>query len=70
MLACHAPPLGAGMPRRVSSWLLGHFAAAAGNRRERRPTLAEGEVVLARGAVSHNHLWFYRYVIEAALAAD
>ena len=56
MLACHAPPLGAGTPRRVSSWLLGHFAVAAGNRRERRPTLAEGEAILARGAVSHNHL--------------
>jgi hypothetical protein len=57
--------------RRVSSWLLGHFAVAAGNRRERRATLAEGEAILARGAVSHNHLWwFYRYASEAALAAD
>jgi hypothetical protein len=56
VLACHAPPLGAGTPRRVSSWLLGRFAVAVGNRRERRPTLAEGEAILARGAVSHNHL--------------
>ena len=71
MLACHAPPpLSAGTPLRVSSWLLGHIAVAAGNRRERRPTLAEGEAVLARGAVSHDHLWFYRYAVEAALAAD
>jgi hypothetical protein len=69
-LACHAPPLGAGTPRRVSSWLLGHFAVAAGNGRERRPTLAESEVILARGAVGHDHPWFYRCAIEAALAAD
>jgi hypothetical protein len=30
---------------------------------------AEGEELLRRGAVGHNHLWFYRDAIEAMLAA-
>ena len=34
---------------------------------ERRAALAEGEALLAAGAISHNHLWFYQVAIEAAL---
>ena len=29
--------------------------------------VAEGEAILNNGAVSHSHLWFYRYAIEASL---
>ncbi len=34
---------------------------------ERRKCLAEGETLLAKGAVGHNHLWFYRDAIEVML---
>jgi hypothetical protein len=37
---------------------------------ERESLLAEGKTMLGRGAVGHNHLWFYRDAIEAELAAD
>ncbi|WP_094780387.1 adenylate/guanylate cyclase domain-containing protein [Paraburkholderia ribeironis] len=36
---------------------------------ERMRLLAEGAEMLRRGAVGHNHLWFYRDAIEAMLAA-
>ena len=36
---------------------------------ERLQMLAEGAALLARGAVGHNHLWFYRDAIEAGLAS-
>jgi class 3 adenylate cyclase/tetratricopeptide (TPR) repeat protein len=36
---------------------------------ERAMLLAEGKEMLRRGAVGHNHLWFYRDAIEALLAA-
>ena len=36
---------------------------------ERTALLAEGEDMLRRGSVGHNHLWFYRDAIEASLAA-
>jgi hypothetical protein len=36
---------------------------------ERATLLAEGQQMLARGAVGHNHLWFHRDAIEAFLAA-
>ena len=35
---------------------------------ERDAVLAEGEAVLAGGAVGHNYLWFYRGAIETMLA--
>ncbi|MDE2603671.1 MAG: AAA family ATPase, partial [Bradyrhizobium sp.] len=35
---------------------------------ERRHFLAEGKSMLARGAVAHNHLWFYRDAIEGLLS--
>ena len=37
---------------------------------ERAALLAEGKEILRRGAVGHNHLWFYRDAIEALLSAD
>ncbi|MBV9521858.1 MAG: adenylate/guanylate cyclase domain-containing protein, partial [Alphaproteobacteria bacterium] len=36
---------------------------------ERAALLAEGKGMLDRGAVGHNHLWFYRDAIEALLSA-
>ena len=35
---------------------------------ERAALLAEGKEMLSRGAVGHNHLWFYRDAIEALLS--
>jgi class 3 adenylate cyclase/tetratricopeptide (TPR) repeat protein len=53
----------------VGPWLLGHLAVTTEDPAERRAALAGGEEVLGKGAVSHNHLWFYCYAIQAALAA-
>jgi hypothetical protein len=36
---------------------------------ERLALLAEGQAMLSRGTVGHNHLWFYRDAIEAMLSA-
>jgi hypothetical protein len=36
---------------------------------ERAALLAEGKDMLGRGAVGHNHLWFYRDAIEALISA-
>jgi hypothetical protein len=36
---------------------------------ERMALLDEGRAMLGRGAVGHNHLWFYRDAIEALLSA-
>ena len=36
---------------------------------ERASLLAEGNALLLRGSVGHNHLWFYRDAIEAYLTA-
>jgi ATP/maltotriose-dependent transcriptional regulator MalT len=53
----------------VGPWILGHLAVATADPAERRAALAEGENLLGRGAVSHNHLWFYRHALEASVAA-
>jgi hypothetical protein len=53
----------------VGPWLLGHLAVTTEDPAERRAALAKGEEVLGKGAVSHNHLWFYCYAMQAALAA-
>jgi class 3 adenylate cyclase/tetratricopeptide (TPR) repeat protein len=37
---------------------------------ERAALLAEGKEMLERGAVGHNHFWFYRDAIEALLSSD
>lgn len=47
--------------------VLGLIAWATSSTAEREAALTEAEALLARGAVSHNHLIFRRYAIEAAL---
>ena len=39
-------------------------------RSAREAALATGEALLAKGAGGHNHFWFRRYAIEAALQAE
>jgi class 3 adenylate cyclase/tetratricopeptide (TPR) repeat protein len=51
----------------MGPWILGHLAAATRDPAARRAALAEGEEILQKGAVGHNHLWFLRYAIEASL---
>ena len=43
------------------------LALAAEDPGERQECLAEAEALLMKGAVGHNHLWFYRDAIEAML---
>jgi class 3 adenylate cyclase/tetratricopeptide (TPR) repeat protein len=47
----------------------GALSRAVEDPAERATFLAEGEAMLKRGSVGHNHLWFYRDAIEANLAA-
>jgi class 3 adenylate cyclase/tetratricopeptide (TPR) repeat protein len=47
--------------------ILGALALATDNADERRCALADGESALRAGAVSHNHLYFYRDGTEVAL---
>lgn len=51
----------------VGPWILGHLAVAAEDPATRQEALAEGEEILRRGSVGRNHLWFYRYAMEASL---
>ena len=60
--------------REVGTQFCGPKAASALARAVEDPNtriafLAEGQEMLGRGAVGHNHLWFYRDAIEAALSA-
>jgi class 3 adenylate cyclase/tetratricopeptide (TPR) repeat protein len=54
----------------VGPWILGHLAVTTEDPTERRAALMEGEEILRKGAVSHNHLWFFRYAIDASLEAE
>jgi tetratricopeptide (TPR) repeat protein len=45
------------------------LSRAVDDKAEQDRLLAEGEELLRRGSVGHNHLWFYRDAIEAMLAA-
>jgi len=45
------------------------FARAVDDAAQRAALLAEGQEMLERGSVGHNHLWFYRDAIEALLSA-
>ncbi|MFO1047414.1 MAG: adenylate/guanylate cyclase domain-containing protein [Geminicoccaceae bacterium] len=47
--------------------ILGLIAWATTSPPEREAALAEAEELLARGSISHNHLLFRRYAIEASL---
>jgi hypothetical protein len=51
----------------VGPWILGHLAVTTKDPLERQAALTEGEGMLREGAVSHNHLWFFRYAIDASL---
>jgi class 3 adenylate cyclase/tetratricopeptide (TPR) repeat protein len=51
----------------VGPWILGHLAVTTKDPFERQAALTEGEGILREGAVSHNHLWFFRYAIDASL---
>jgi class 3 adenylate cyclase/tetratricopeptide (TPR) repeat protein len=56
-------------PRYILPTGLGLLAMETPDAEERRAALAEGEALLAAGTVWHNHLFFNRYAIEAALKA-
>jgi hypothetical protein len=47
--------------------ILGYLAAVTQDPTERRAALMEGAEILRKGAVGHNHLWFFRYAVEASL---
>jgi tetratricopeptide (TPR) repeat protein len=47
--------------------ILGGLAEAAADPNQRRRALAEGEAIIAQGAVGHNHLRFYPQAIDVAL---
>jgi hypothetical protein len=51
----------------MGPWILGHLAVTTEDPIERQAALTEGEEILRKGAVSHNHLWFFRYAIDASL---
>ena len=53
----------------VGPLILGQMAATTDEPEESREALDEGEALLGKGAVGHNHLWFHRYAVEAALRA-
>jgi tetratricopeptide (TPR) repeat protein len=56
-------------PRYVGPILYGILGLIETERSAREAALAAGEVLLAKGAGGHNHFWFRRYAIEAALQA-
>ena len=53
----------------IGGMILGILALAADDPQERGDALAEGEALLAAGAISHNHLHFRRDAIDACLDA-
>ncbi|MBV8108835.1 MAG: hypothetical protein JO012_03625, partial [Hyphomicrobiales bacterium] len=57
-------------PGFVGPVLYGLLGLIESDRTARDAALAAGEALLARGAVGHNHFWFRRYAIEAALEAE
>jgi len=57
-------------PRFVGPILYGLLGLIETERSAREAALAAGEALLAKGAGGHNHFWFRRYAIEAALQAE
>ena len=57
-------------PRFVGPLLYGLLGLIETERSARDAALAAGEALLANGAGGHNHFWFRRYAIEAALLAE
>jgi hypothetical protein len=56
-------------PRFVGPILYGFLGLIETERPAREAALAAGQDLLAKGAGGHNHFWFRRYAIEAALQA-
>jgi hypothetical protein len=57
-------------PGFVGPFLYGLIGLIETERPAREAALVAGEVLLAKGAVGHNHIWFRRYAIEAALQSE
>jgi class 3 adenylate cyclase/tetratricopeptide (TPR) repeat protein len=57
-------------PGFVGPILYGLLGLIDTERSAREAALAAGEALLAKGAVGHNHFWFRRYAIEAALLGE
>jgi tetratricopeptide (TPR) repeat protein len=57
-------------PRFVGPTLYGLLGLIETERSAREAALATGEALLAKGAGGHNHFWFRRYAIEAALQSE
>jgi tetratricopeptide (TPR) repeat protein len=53
----------------IGAALQGRLARVADTSDERARCMAEGEGLLEKTGLAHNHLWFYRDAIEANLAA-
>ncbi len=56
-------------PGFVGPILLGLLALVEPSRSAQEAALSEGETLLEKGAVGHNHFWFRRYAIEWALCS-
>jgi class 3 adenylate cyclase/tetratricopeptide (TPR) repeat protein len=57
-------------PGFVGPILYGLLGLIEAERSAREAALSAGEALLAKGAVGHNHFWFRRYAIEAALQTE
>jgi class 3 adenylate cyclase len=57
-------------PRFVGPILYGFLGLIETERSAREAALATGEALIAKGAGGHNHFWFRRYAIEAALQSE
>ena len=54
-------------PRFIGARIAGVMAFAARDPAARAAALAEGQDILRRGCIAHNHFWFYRDAIDASL---
>ncbi|MFV0384978.1 AAA family ATPase [Paracoccus sp. (in: a-proteobacteria)] len=57
-----------GIQQFIGPWVVGSLALALGAGDRQNALLAEGETLLATGAIGHNHYQFRRLAIEAAIA--
>jgi class 3 adenylate cyclase len=57
-------------PRFVGPIIYGLLGLIETERSAREAALAAGEALIAKGAGGHNHFWFRRYAIEAALSSE
>ncbi|TVQ54546.1 MAG: adenylate/guanylate cyclase domain-containing protein [Rhodobacteraceae bacterium] len=53
----------------IGPWVLSTVALTTPDPARRRAALAEGEALLAKGCVGHNHFRFHRYAMQACLNA-